>query len=639
MDDLGSLRSLVPVLPAAPLLAAAVSKGLGSVGAGPVRRFAVGFAVVHLALVAGVAYLAGQTSAYRSADSGTFLPTAVPGAPSVGSSDTTYDLFPIGAASPTGAPAPAVQFYLGLDGFNLPLVLLTPLMTLFAVLVTGRSPADEPGSFFGWLFVLEAFCLAAFLSFDVLLFYAFFELTLIPAFFLIGRWGIGGGRRDAARRFFLYTLFGSLFTLVGIVGTVRENPTPLGKGGRPSYTVQLGDDVRTEGPVTFSIPQLMRNIQAWERILPARVDRADAAAAAARVRVATAARQPNVAARQEAAAELAAAENALAAARKNLDDRHDLRLWLFLALAAGFLVKIPIVPFHTWLPSAYGEAPLGVTLYLSGVLAKLGTFGVLRVVIPLAPDASVLYGLPVIGVLAAVGIVYAAFCAYAQSDLKLLAAYSSVSHLGFLALGLFALTAEGFGGAVLHMLNHAVSTGMLFALLAFLYDRYRTTNSNVFGGLIAKYPRYAFFFMVAALAGVGLPGLCNFPSEMLMLAGLFDPGNTKWVGYGFAATAAAGIFLSSWYAMTAVRKILFGPVIEPVRPAGETPPVDTTPTETRTFGLFAVLCVVLGLFPQPVLDVVKPEAEMLAGVCTAARDRVTPEAMNPTGVGKGATNR
>jgi NADH-quinone oxidoreductase subunit M len=379
----------------------------------------------------------------------------------------------------------------------------------------------------------------------------------------------------------------------------------------------------------------MANVQAWERILPARVAKAEKAASAARAKAA-AARPATGAAAREAAAELAAAETALTAGRKELEDRHDLRLWLFLALAAGFLVKVPVVPFHTWLPAAYSEAPLGITLYLSAVLAKLGTFGFLRVVIPLAPDAAVLYGLPVVGVLAAVGIVYAAFCAYAQTDLKLLAAYSSVSHLGFLVLGMFALTAEGFGGAVLHMVNHALGTGMLFAALAVLYARYRTTDSNGFGGLIAKYPRFAFFFMVAALAGVGLPGLCNFPSEMLLLAGLFDPLNTKWVGFWPAAAGAAGLFLSAWYMMTAVRKVLFGPVIE-TRPAGDTPPVDTTRNETWTLGLFAAGCLALGLFPQPVLNLTKPEADELTRICTAARERQTPGLVDPTGVGKGAT--
>ncbi|HEY2786920.1 MAG TPA: NADH-quinone oxidoreductase subunit M [Fimbriiglobus sp.] len=632
MDDLGILRTLVLALPAAPLAAACVCAALGRVGAGSVRRFAVGFAVVHLAAICGSVLLAGNALQNRATEPGGFTPFAVPGASGFATAGTTYELFPV-------TPAASVQFYLGLDGFNLPLLVLAAVMTLFAILVTGKTITDRPGSFFGWLFVLEAFCLAAFLSFDVLLFYAFFELTLIPSFFLIGRWGVGGGRRDAARKFFLYTLFGSLFTLVGIVGTVLENPTPIGASGMPSYEPPVGNEVRKAGPLTFSIPQLMKNVPAWEGIIPVRVMQAEAVASAARVHVATALRQPNAAAKREAAAELASAEKALAAARKDLDDRHDLRLWLFLALAAGFLVKIPIVPFHTWLPAAYGESPLGITLYLAGALAKLGTFGMLRVVIPLAPDASVLYGLPLIGTLAAVGIVYAAFCAYAQSDLKLLAAYSSVSHLGFLALGLFALNTEGFGGALLHMINHAASTGMLFALLAFLYDRYRTTDSNSFGGLIAKYPRYAFFFMVAALAGVGLPGLCNFPSEMLMMAGLFDARNTRWVGYGLAATAAAGIFLSSWYAFTAVRKILFGPVIEPAQPAGDTPPVDTTRSETRTFVLFAALCLALGLFPQPILDTVKPEAETLAKIVTKARERVTPGLTDPIGVGKGATNR
>jgi NADH-quinone oxidoreductase subunit M len=634
MDDFGNLRTFVLALPAAPLAAAIVCAFLGRGGAA--RRFAVGFSLVHLAVALGLAYLAAQTHDQRFVEAGGFTPFAVPGAAPGDPAATTYNLFPVGPPSP-GKPAPAVQFFLGLDGFNLPLVALTSLMTLFAVLVTGSSVTDRPGGYFGWLFALEAFCLAAFLSFDVLLFYAFFELTLIPAFFLIGRWGSGGAARDAARTFFLYTLFGSLITLVGIVGTVLENPTPLGKGGRPAYVEPAGDDTRTAGPVTFSIPQLMRNVQAWERILPARVKRAEKATVAARQKVVSAAKQPNAAAKQEAAAGLAAAEAALAAAKKAVDDRHDLRLWLFLALAAGFLVKVPVFPFHTWLPPAYTEAPLGVTLFLAAVMVKLGSFGLLRVVIPLSPDASVLYGLPVIGTFAAIGLVYTAFCAYAQTDLKRLAAYSSVSHLGFLVLGLFALTAEGFGGAVLHMVNHGVSTGMLFALLMFLLARYRTTDSNSFGGLIAKYPRYAFFFMVAALAGVGLPGLCNFPSEMLMLAGLFDPRNTGWVGYGPAVAAAAGIFLSAWYLITVVRKVLFGPVIEPLAPAGDTPPVDTTRAETWTLGLFAAAVLALGLLPQPVLTLVKPEADVLTKICSVARERVTPGLTDPVGVGKGAT--
>ncbi len=189
---------------------------------------------------------------------------------------------------------------------------------------------------------------------------------------------------------------------------------------------------------------------------------------------------------------------------------------------AGFMVKVPIWPFHTWLPAAYGESPVGVTILLSALLAKLGTFGILRFVLPLTPDAAVMYGLPVIGSLAAFGIVYAALCAYDQKDIKLMIAYSSVSHLGFLVLGIFAFNAEGLSGAVLHMVNHGLSTGALFALLAFLIDRYRTTQVSQFGGLMGRFPNFALLTFVICLASIGLPGLNNFVSEMLMLAGLFD---------------------------------------------------------------------------------------------------------------------
>ncbi len=253
------------------------------------------------------------------------------------------------------------------------------------ILVSWDSVKEKPGAFFGWLFLLQAGLIGAFLSFDVILFYVFFELTLIPAFFLIGKWGIGSGRRDAARKFFLYTLAGSLLTLVGVIGVVLTNPN-------------------ANGTITFSLPQLMMNVQQGLH---------------------------------------AAHQKALAGDGVELAAMQATQIWLFVALMAGFMVKVPVWPFHTWLPSAYGEAPIGVTVMLSALLAKLGTFGILRLVLPLVPDAAILYGLPVVGTFAAFGIVYAALCAYASKDMKMVIAYSSVSHLGFLVLGLFAFNTEG----------------------------------------------------------------------------------------------------------------------------------------------------------------------------------------------------
>jgi NADH-quinone oxidoreductase subunit M len=421
---------------------------------------------------------------------------------------------------------------------------------------------ERPGAFHGWLFLLQGAAIGAFLSFDVILFYVFFELTLIPAFFLIGNWGIGSGRRDAARKFFLYTLAGSLLTLVGVIGVVLTNPGP-------------------DGTITFSLPDLMRNVQV----------------------------------------KLNAAQNAaLAGNPDELNKLHNTQFWLFLAMIAGFMVKVPVWPFHTWVPPAYGEAPTGVTILLSALLAKLGTFGILRFVLTLTPDAAILYGLPSIGTLAAFGIVYAALCAYAQRDIKLMIAYSSVSHLGFLVLALFAFNAEGLSGAVLHMVNHGITTGALFALTAFLFDRYRTTQMTQFGGLMGRFPNFAVLAFVLCLASIGLPGLNNFVSEMLMLAGLFNPHNPGIHRLGLGVVAAIGIFLSAWYILTMMQRVFFNPLKEPepVTPN----PQDVSGRECFVLGSLAVLCLLLGLLPQTVLDSIRWDVNQLTAIGNAARARV-----------------
>src|SRR5262249_3158318 len=256
-----------------------------------------------------------------------------------------------------------------------------------------------------------------FLAFDIILFYVFFELTLVPLFFLIGIWG-GAERRYAARKFFLYTFTGSVITLLGVLGVV------------------LAAYADNHGELTFSLPRLF---------------------------------------------ELAHPRLALPVPSVQAFWR-SVEFWVFLALATGFAVKVPLVPFHTWLPLAHVEAPTAGSVDLAGILLKIGAYGFLRLCIPLAPDVSLWLGLPLVTALAAVGIVYGALCAYSQDDVKRLVAYRSVSHLGLCMLGMFSLTAAGLSGSILQMINHGLTTGGLFLLIGMIYERYHTRRLSDFGG-------------------------------------------------------------------------------------------------------------------------------------------------------------
>ncbi len=553
------------------------------------RRAALWLAILHLAVTGTALGLSLPVLSERSDldarirtdGSIRFRPQLVPGdagGKESTSGRTAWNLLSFSPGANPNRVTANVQFYVGLDGLNVWLLALASFMLIPAILVSWEAVTSRPGAFYAWLFVLQGGAIGAFLSFDVILFYVFFELTLIPAFFLIGNWGTGSGRRDAAAKFFLYTLAGSLLTLVGLVGIVLTNPNP------------------ETGQITFSLPDLMTNVQRYLEVAHA---------------------------------------DALAGRPEKLAELHATQSWLFLALVAGFLIKVPVWPFHTWLPAAYGEAPLGVTVLLSALLAKLGTFGLVRLVLPLTSDAAIQYGLPVVGSLAAFGIVYAALCAYAQKDLKLLVAYSSVSHLGFLVLAVFAFNTEGLSGAVLHMVNHGLSTGGMFALLGFLFDRYRTTQMSAYGGLMGQYPNFAVLSFVLCLASIGLPGLNNFVSEMLMLAGLFDARNPGVRGLGPAVVAALGILLSAWYVLTMLQKVFFNPAKAPPPHNPETVPADVTSREGQALGSLAGLCLLLGLFPQALLGPIRGDVNNLARIGELARDRVNgvphaPEQLPPS---------
>ena len=548
--DLDTLRFLLVCLPALPLVAACAIPFVGEAA----RRVSLAFVLAHLALTAAVVIPASEIITEADPErTAAIQPEVVPGATAENPHATTWDVTRISSDTDTNP----VQLFFGLDGINIWLVALASVMMLPAVLASWGPIQKKANQFYAWMFVLQAAMLGVFLTFDLVLFYVCFELTLIPAFFLIGIWGESSGRREAARKFFLYTLAGSLLTLVGLVGVVLL---------AHHHT----------GTFTFAIPELVEQLRA----------------------------------------EYASADGETATFWANA------QYWLFLALVAGFVVKIPLVPLHNWLPDAYGEAPTGVTILLSAVMAKMGTFGLLRVVLPTCPDATLSLGIPVFGALAAIGIIYAAFVAYAQSDMKRMVAYSSVSHLGFCALAILAFNTEGVTGGVLHMVNHGLATGALFLLVGMLAERYGTTRTGEFGGLWNKLPTLTLFMFVVVLANIGVPALNNFVSEMLMLAGLFEMTEAGLAGYSFAVAAAFGIFMGAWYLLTMMQTAFFGPLNEPDG-YGEKPTASGDVSGRELGGLLPLtaLIVLLGCVPAPALDVIKPDAEALTELADEARER------------------
>jgi NADH-quinone oxidoreductase subunit M len=637
------LQVLLLVVLASPLVAAILTVWGG-------QRVAVLFSLAHVGVTGLLTVLASGILIDRNSFANsfgkatianpTFLPIGVPGDPGLsGSTDaqshgTNWNLLSF-ADSTSRIASPDVQFFVGIDGLNIWLILLTSLMTLVAVLISYDRITDRPASYFAWMLVLETAVIGAFSAFDVILFYVFFELTLIPTFFLIGQWGQGRAKRDAAKLFFLYTLLGSLFTLVGLIGVVLLNPTPI----HPNFekaTQQYSPtplpngeiEYPKAGPITFSIPKLMQNINTWAicRQLKAmvgehKVEQAQAKLNEAKTKLAT---QP-----ENAELKLSVARNftnlqlltdEAAKAKAERAKYQNWELWLFLSLMAGFAVKVPILPFHTWLPTVYNEAPIAVTMLLSAVLAKLGTYGILRIVLTLVPEACAEYGLYVFGTLGGVGIVYGALCAFAQKDMKLLTAYSSVSHLGLLVIAVFCFNTEGLAGAALHMVNHGLATGAMFALLGFLYARYRTLEMSQYSGLMGRFPAFAFLFIIISLANVGLPFLNNFVSEMLILGGLFDPSVVKQHSYVYGVVAASGIFLSAWYTMTMIRRVFFGPKMLP-NPVDEKPLGMKMP-EALGYIIPTVLCIALGVFPQYVINTMASDVSTLVRHGNGARGRL-----------------
>lgn len=428
-----------------------------------------------------------------------------------------------------------LELYLGLDGISVALIALTTLLTVSSVLISWESIQERASEFYACLLILETGLIGVFCSFDLILFYVFFEMTLIPLFFMIAIWG-GPDRRWAAFKFFLYTLAGSLVTLSGLVALVL---------------LVARDGLQT--------PTSLPALAAW------------------------------------------LAGHPLPEA---------LQITFFLALSAGFLIKVPVFPFHTWLPLAHVEAPTAGSVMLAGVLLKLGSYGFLRMCLPMFPDACLKVGLPLIGLLSVIGIIYGSLCALAQRDIKKLVAYSSVAHMGFCVLGLFALNAEGITGSIVQMINHGLSTGALFLIVGMVYERYHTRMLDDIGGLAARLPLIACCMVFVSMSSIGLPGLNGFIGEFLSLAGMFRQHPL------YAALGTTGVVLGAWYLLTAVQYAFFGALREPHggHHDGHAEITDLTPRELVSLAPLLVLCLWIGVRPSILTDLIEPDVRSMAAI-------------------------
>ncbi len=411
-----------------------------------------------------------------------------------------------------------LHWSLGIDGISLFLVGLTAV--LFPLTMLGARTHRDPRSFVAWLLLLEAACMGSFVSLDLILFFLFFELTLVPSYFLIGGWGYAR-RGYAAIKFFVYTFAGSAFLLVGIVAVafIHESQTRV---------------------LTFELPALMHT-------------------------------------------HLSGTEGVL----------------LFCAFTAAFAVKAPIFPFHTWSPDAYAEAPTAGAVILVAVLAKLGTYGIVRFDLNLFPQASRTLA-PVLLTLAVIGIVYGALVACAQRDLKRLLAYSSLAQIGFIALGTFALNSQGLSGGVLQMINHGLVIATLFILVGWIYERRKTWQVGSLRGLQSPAPVLAGVFTLAMLASIGVPGLNGFVGELLILIGTFVAH--RW----WAVAATAGVIVAAIYLLWGYQQVFHG---EPA--SADTGTRDLSWNERLIVAPLIVLIVLLGVFPKPVLDRITPSVNQL----------------------------
>jgi NADH-quinone oxidoreductase subunit M len=426
------------------------------------------------------------------------------------------------------------RFFLGMDGISLVLVLLTAFLFVIALLVV--KGVENMTAYVGWMLLLEAACMGSFTSLDLLLFFLFFELTLVPSYFLIADFGFGRSGA-AAVKFFVYTFAGSALLLVGIVSLVYLH-------------------FRETHVLTFSLPVLARTS------LP-----------------------------------------------------HIDAILLFLAFTAAFAVKTPIFPFHTWSPQAYRAAPVPAVVILAGVLAKLGGYGIIRFDLTLFPEISSSLAWLML-TLAVAGILYGAIAAAGERDLGRLVAYSSLSHMGFVILGIFAFSVYGLSGAVIQMVNHGIYTAALFLLLGMIYERAKTLDASALGGIQKRAPIFAGIFTVVAMASIGLPGLNGFVGEFLILLGTFV--THRW----WAVVAVGGVVAAAVYMLWAYQRIFHE------RPRSGIEFLDLRPKEIAILVPLVAVIVFLGIYPRPLLSRINPSTNAIVASVHRVTDPASPHVLD-----------
>jgi NADH-quinone oxidoreductase subunit M len=420
------------------------------------------------------------------------------------------------------AAGPFVMRYnVGIDGISLWLVMLTTFIMPIAVLSTFTAVEEKVKEYMILLLLLETGMLGAFISLDMFLFYIFWEVMLIPMYFMIGIWG-GKNRIYAAVKFFIYTMVGSLLMLVALIFLYF-------KGLEAGFT-------------NFGLLQFF-----------------------------------------------------------NLQLPLDTQVWLFLAFALAFAIKVPMFPLHTWLPDAHTEAPTAGSVILAAILLKMGTYGYVRFAMPLFPEAAHKFA-PLIATLAVIGIIYAALVAMVQEDVKKLVAYSSVAHLGFVMLGVFACNVEGVTGGMLQMINHGISTGALFLIVGFIYERRHTRLITDFGGLSKQMPVFATIFMIVTFSSIGLPGTNGFVGEFLVLIGAFE-SELRW----WTIIASSGVILSAVYMLWMFQRVMFGELDNPKNQKL----LDLNSREIGIMVPLIVMIFVMGLYPKPFIDRMEPAVKKL----------------------------
>ena len=431
-------------------------------------------------------------------------------------------------------------YHVGVDGLSVWLVILTTFIMPIAVLSTWHAVEKRPTAFYVFLLLLESAMIGVFVSLDLLVFYLFFEASLVPMFFLIGIWG-GKDRIYAAVKFFIFTALGSLLMLVAIIALYYLHANATGVGTFDYVTLLTSLKM---GTLTLS----------WQA-------------------------------------------GAL----------------LFLAFALAFSIKVPLFPFHTWLPDAHTEAPTAGSVILAAVLLKMGTYGLMRFNFTLFPEASREFA-PIFIVLAIIGIIYGALVAMVQPDVKRLVAYSSVAHMGFVILGMFSFTELGMQGALYQMLNHGVSTGALFLLVGFIYERRHTRMISDFGGLANVMPIYATIFVITSMSSVGLPFLNGFVGEFLIMVGMWQSHaldaltglNWNW-NYVATMLAGTGVIFAAVYLLWMIQRVFFGKVTNDKNRS-------LTDLSWREIGLIAplvFLMVFMGVYPRPFLETARASVKAI----------------------------